>query len=295
MESEKIINGKRCRYHGGLWFADTGDFVAHYDADCGNYKSCIIYPTVNHGASVEEMFYEEHLDGVVADLFGPTYPHDGKMYDLIHKDGNEKNCDFRNLEWVEWKQIPQPPYHYHNSTMPTEYIRYYHWVLEIGKTGIIKYHGEVIQPYDFDPVLYEEYGEILDIEYYVDVGYEIVLVEQLMAWAGYVQGDDAGLESPSILHRDGNYKNLASDNLEWVEKTDPRFISYNEKKKQDQQARIIELIAQKLLPPDWDKTKPTSSISEQKPIQLPPAPFTPPNFSSFGKDPDVGENPFKPI
>ncbi len=126
MESEKIINGKRCRYHGGLWFADTGDFVAHYDADCGNYKSCIIYPTVNHGASVEEMFYEEHLDGVVADLFGPTYPHDGKMYDLIHKDGNEKNCDFRNLEWVEWKQIPQPPYHYHNSTMPTEYIRYYH-------------------------------------------------------------------------------------------------------------------------------------------------------------------------
>ena len=274
-----IINGKRCRYHSGLWFADTGDFVAEYNNDSGCYESCTIYPTVNLGACVEEMFYEETLDEVVAELFGPPYPHDGKTYDLIHKDGDEMNCDYRNLEWMAMEQIPQRPYHYNNSTAPMEYVRYYHWILEVSQAGTIKQHGEVLKQYDFDPVLYDKYGDTLDFEFFVDVGYYMVHVEQLMAWAGYVQGDDAGLKTPVILHRDGDYKNFNSNNLEWVEMTDPRFISYMKKKEQARQTRIKELIEQKQLPLDWDK----SESAKNTPFLQSAASFTPPHFGSFGK------------
>lgn len=335
MMEERIINGKRCRYHGGLWFADTGDYVAHYNKDSGCYESCTIYLTINHGASVEELFYEEHLDDVIAELFGPPYPHDGKTYDLIHKDGNEMNCDYRNLEWREGGHLLRFPFHSNKTTASKVFLRYYHWIFEVYSTGIIKHGDEVLQQYDFDSYLFEEKNEPL-LEICFDAGYYIVPVDEFMSRAGYVQGDINSFDSPVILHRDGDYKNFNSENLEWVEETDPRFISYMEKKEQAQQERIKELIEQGLLPPDWNNTKPP--VSPHKPIQLPPAlytpsdpsnygealgpidwakidpitgtpivpqvppspedhpaPFTPPNFNGFGETTDINDNPFKSI
>jgi hypothetical protein len=114
-----------------------------------------------------------------------------------------------------------------------------------------------------------------------------------MSRAGYVQGDINSLKSPRILHKDGDYKNFKSANLEWVEKTDPRFISYLVKKEHAQQERKKELVEQGLLSPDWNETTPP--VLPHKPIQLSSAPFTPPDFGSFGKAPSGGDNPFKPI
>ena len=335
MENERIINGKRCRLFYGLWIADTGDFVARYNEDSGCYESCTIYPTINLGACVEEMDYELSFDETIADLFGPPYPHDGKSYSLIHKDGNEMNCDYRNLEWRDMEHLPRFPFHSNKAIAPKVFLRYYHWIFEVHSSGIIKYDGKVLRQYDLDPALDEPLLEIC-----IDAGYYIARVDEIMSRAGFVQGDINNFKSPVILHRDGDYKNFASDNLEWVEETDPRFIRYMEKKQQAQQARIKELIGQGLLSPDWDSCMPP--VSPHKPIQLPPvlftppdyndfaeahgpivwerikqnfdpitgqpivpqissslenppAPFTPPDFSSFGETPGVGDNPFKPI
>jgi len=285
MNKEKIINNKRCRFYDGLWFADTGDFVARYEKDRGCYESCTIYPTVNLGACVEEMFYEETLDEVVAKLFGPPYPHDGKTYWLIHKDGNEMNCDYRNLEWVGGGPFQR----YKTTTAPKVFLRYYHWIYEIYSTGVIKHGDEVLKQYDFDPERYKYTTILGDFEIHIDAGYYVVPVDEFMARARYVQGDIYGLKSPKILHRDGDYKNFYSENLEWVEETDPRFISYMEKKGQTQQARIKELIAQNLLPPDWEPWSTPVPKNDKNPTAQPNEPFVAPSFcgdNGYGKDPE---------
>ena len=72
-----------------------------------------------------------------------------------------------------------------------------------------------------------------------------------MSACGFVQGDDAGLQNPVILHRDMNYMNFASDNLEWIEKDDPRYLAYQTKITQDRQARDKEMNGDKPRPPQW--------------------------------------------
>ena len=280
MIEEKLIKGKRCRYHDGLWFADTGDFVARYDIDSGSYESCTIYPTINYGACVEEMHYEETLDEVIALLFGPPYPNDGKTYDLIHKDGDEMNCDYQNLEWRERDHLSSFPFHVNKTTAPIVFLRYYDWIFEVQSIGVIKHGNKVLQQYDFDPVRYKNIPILGDFEIHIDAGHYVVPVDEFMSRAGYVQGDTGGLKSPEILHKDGDYKNFNSENLEWVERTDSRFVSYMEKKEQAQQARIEELIAQKLLPPDWGPWPTPVPKKDNNPITQQHEPFIAPSFGS---------------
>ena len=73
-----------------------------------------------------------------------------------------------------------------------------------------------------------------------------------MEAAGYVQGDDAVLKDPVILHRDGDYKNFSSDNLEWTEKTDPRYADYCTKREAARKARTNELNRGKYVPEYWN-------------------------------------------
>ena len=76
-------------------------------------------------------------------------------------------------------------------------------------------------------------------------------IDDLMKECGYVQGDDADLKEPVILHRDLDYHNCASDNLEWTEKTDPRYIEYCKKRDEDRKSRNLELNAGKHIPDYW--------------------------------------------
>lgn len=72
-----------------------------------------------------------------------------------------------------------------------------------------------------------------------------------MKWAGYIQGDDADLQEPVILHRDLDWKNFASDNLEWTEATDQRYLDYQAKKKADMKLRSQEINKGKPMPDYW--------------------------------------------
>ena len=58
-----------------------------------------------------------------------------------------------------------------------------------------------------------------------------------MKEAGFIQGDDAGLKEPAILHKDGNYMNFASGNLEWVRQRDPRYKNYIQQKNEARRTR----------------------------------------------------------
>ena len=68
-----------------------------------------------------------------------------------------------------------------------------------------------------------------------------LFIDDLMALAGYINGNKYSLKSPVILHTDKDPTNFKSDNLEYVEATDPCYIEYQEKIKAWKHQRNVEL------------------------------------------------------
>ena len=247
---EKTIKGKRCRlYHEGynwIWVADSGDFVSNY-VKGGKYKgSCRIFK--DHFGPFVKGKYGGHiyLEEAVIKCFCPPCPSDGKRYMLNHKDGNWLNCDYRNLEWA--------PYRYRNTTVPKVRLYYNERFLEVFSSGEVKEGGQTLSVADY------WYDSDVDLHWitpgpYIRVGSGLspkrVEIEKIMRVCGYIQGDDAPLKNPVILHRDLDWKNFASDNLEWVEADDPRYLDYMDKKKQDMKDREKEMNGNKPRPEGW--------------------------------------------
>ena len=295
MKEERFIDGRRCRlysselYYMGdyysdkkFWVADTGDFVVCEGDNEDELIPCDIGCS-RSGPFIEEMSYEGYLDSIVMALFGPPQPdwdiHSRYLPRINHKDGNRMNCNINNLEWV--------PYHYRHSNAAREFVDHDGVIYEVHSTGNVYMDGvdlpvrpEVVS----NPFNKDSYWAL-----FIDDGHQRIKVEELMKDAGYVQGDDANLVHPVILHIDGDYKNNNTNNLEWVEEYDPRYINFLRKRQHYVllDDKMMEFKSKNPWQDEWDIDEP--------PEDDPPAPFTPPNFSSFGKAPDVGENPFKPI
>lgn len=127
-------------------------------------------------------------------------------------------------------------YHYKHTTLPKVRIYCAGEFVEVHSTGTIKVNGKEETPIDYlyDPDM-DLYSARSVLE--VNINKRHVKIDDLMDAAGYVQGDDAVLEKPVILHRNMNYRNFASDNLEWVEETDPRYLEYLKKREAERQAR----------------------------------------------------------
>ncbi len=314
MKEERFIDGRRCRlysselYYMGdyysakkFWVADTGDFVVYEGETEDEYYPCELGWS-RSGPFIAEMLYEGYLDSIVMVLFGPPRPDrdiQSRHLPMInHKDGNWMNCNINNLEWVH--------YHYRHSTAASEFVDHYGFIFEVHSTGIVIMDGVEV------PVRSEVVPEIFGKESYLAlyiVKHCHIKVEELMAEAGYVQGDDAKLVDPVILHIDGDYRNNDTKNLEWVEATDSRYREYLDKRYQDQKAHELEMKRKNHSRPkgkiNSGQIPPSASIDPitGTPIGLhipssaenPPAPFTPPDFSSLGEAPGVGDNPFKPI
>lgn len=244
--TEKTIRGKRCRiYHDGymwIWIADTGDFAAHY-VKGGGYKGSFRILKQHIGPFIVDKYGNRILIAqAVMAAFGTAAPQDGKRYTIGFKDGNQYNCDYQNLEWVE--------YHYKHTTLPKVRIYCAGEFVEVHSTGKIKVNGKEETPIDylFDPDM-DLFSARSVLE--VNINKRHVKIDELMEAAGYAQGDDAVLEKPVILHRDMNYKNFASDNLEWVEETDPRYLEYCKKREAERQARTAELNKSRNVPDYW--------------------------------------------
>lgn len=69
--------------------------------------------------------------------------------------------------------------------------------------------------------------------------------------AGYVSGEKNDFKNPVILHKDNDPMNFHSDNLEYVEDTDTRYIEYKKKQNEWKHQRNIELNPGRVLHPVW--------------------------------------------
>ena len=256
MAKDTIIYGKRCRWYKACyaWVSDDGTLVVVPDKNNKwnpSGKKKIAITTDQDGKKIANGLYGYVIDVAKAVIvcFCPPKPQDGKKYLISHKDGNIGNCHYQNLAWVR--------YHYQHATTDTVKLSCNGTTLEVGKDGSVKMDSKTAKVYDsfYDsdvdlevcssgPFIYvpRKKGSIYD---------ERVFIDDLMCEAGYVQGDDADLQYPVILHKDNDYMNCSSDNLEFVEFKDERYKAFLEQCIKDKHEKTVEKNPGKQIPDDF--------------------------------------------
>ena len=244
MAKNKILYGKRCRWYKSYhaWVSEDGTLVVVPDKKnkfnpSGKKKLPI---KTDHGgrkiAIHPDKWFPLEVAKAVAKCFCPPMPSDGKEYMISHKDGNLGNCHYQNLEWV--------PYHYKHATTDTVKLYFYGVTFEVGKDGSVKIDGKTAKVYDsvYDSDTHLEVcssGPFIYLPQKGSIDDKRVLIESLMAEAGYVQGDDADLKHPMVLHKNNDYMNCSSENLEWTEVTDERYKAFLEQRFKDKEKKLI--------------------------------------------------------
>ena len=220
MAKQQKINGKDCRYYveGSMWTCYDGKSFF-----CKNTQG-----TMEQLTLVKDSFGMKVVNGrwnrtIPASLAVATCfvakPSGRQM--VVFNDGNPENCYYKNLSWA--------PYHYHLTTTASVELAVVGSMCTVNSSGEIIVDGNTTYPMCYwktqagdchvgDPFVYVKAG---DGKHHVRVN-----IDDIMREAGYIQGDDASMTDPVILHRDGNWLNFATNNLEWCESTDPRYVAY---------------------------------------------------------------------
>jgi hypothetical protein len=220
MAKQQKINGKDCRYYvdGSMWTCYDGKSFF-----CKNTSG-----TMEQLKIVKDSFGMKVVNGrwsrttpaslAVATCFVKK---PNGLYMVAFNDGNSDNCYYKNLSWV--------PYHYHKTTTTSVDLAVAGSMCTVNSSGEISVDGNTsyhmyywkTQTGDYhigDPFVYVKAGD--------GIHFLRVNIDDIMRDSGYVQGDDAKLTNPVILHRDKNWLNFATNNLEWCESTDPRYLAY---------------------------------------------------------------------
>lgn len=174
----------------------------------------------------------QDTDGIRIDLcpaileaFVAPLPSDGPKYMVHWKDGNKYNNDYTNLEWR--------PYQYRHSSSDIEMLYRQNNLIGVHRDGSIWLDGreERVLDYHFET---DTWIRFPDKKVFTTLDYQQPLyIEDLMCACGYVQGDPDSIMNPVILHKDNNYRNCASDNLEWVDKDDSRYDAFLDQRLKD--------------------------------------------------------------
>lgn len=163
---------------------------------------------------------------------------------ILHKDGNKSNCHKNNLKWVG-------PYEFGESLPNDPLVNTpdgFRLVFEntyVSKKGEVKQDGVLLKPKDwiYDPDL-DSHRVVMP---YVDININgrsrRVKVCEMVVTAFLPKPDS--LSSPVLLYKDFDYRNYSLDNLEWVEKSDERYLMYQQKSTDDWKQRNEELKQQK--------------------------------------------------
>lgn len=244
-----LIKGKNCRWYakGYLWVSYDGYVIAVSDKkNKSGIKIIKIQTDANGRKYVEHPYgYVVYVARAVITCFCPSHPADGKEYTISYKDGNVSNCHYKNLEWVQ--------YHYPHATSASVVVSVKGLDLTVNRDGSIEMNGKKMEVrdhfYDADVDLEVcSWCPFVDVPQKNSIYRASIFIDDLMKKAGYVQGDDANLTSPVILHKDNNYMNCDSDNLEWVEEADQRYQDFLKQKKIDFHNKVVKNNPGKYIP-----------------------------------------------
>lgn len=170
--------------------------------------------------------YDGHkpIAEIVAVAYVPRPSLDAYYY-VSFKDGNRSNCHKDNLEWKEVDmdvQTPRDWVFFGNKCISKE-----------GELIIGEERAQIVDHWidpDFD--LYDPFEIPRGITFETNKKYgypEYWKIEDYMEDAGFVNGKYSSFNHPVVLHKDGDPYNLKSDNLEWSEEDDPRYVEFHQK------------------------------------------------------------------
>lgn len=205
--------GNRLLFERGIYVSKSGKFITKPKQ--GTSYDYYYKPRTEKGTGREYIINDGdrlYIDELVAACFLPKPP-SKRRYKLRHKDGNLKNNNVTNLEWVP--AIPTPA--------EGQYVSGFYLVDEDGN---IFDDGEKMSVKD------NHYDSDMDLHvtvrpYFEDKDQRRVHVDDVVAVAaGYIAGDRDALVNPVILHKDHDPMNYNHDNLEWVEKDSKEYQDY---------------------------------------------------------------------
>ena len=155
-------------------------------------------------------------------------PQDGRKYVPVHKDNNPGNCHALNLAW---EQVPK--------YSPTDKERKLDNGLVVRSDGTILdkrkklFVVTVIGDSDTDRLVsVDPYVCYSRRNCYGSIDERRARVDALMAEAEFVAGDNSLMSRPRVLHKDQDYLNYNSSNLEWAEEDSPEYQAYMRRKKE---------------------------------------------------------------
>lgn len=248
---ERVIKNQRCRlfYKGNFWISEDGKVVEVEKTEKIGYSfvTTIKPVTIQVDSSGDRYVIISGRKFLLKEAVYTCFqywPKDGKDYEVNFIDGNKSNLHYKNLNLKLKTYVP--------PTVTTELKVKFKNGLTVTKDGEV-FQGRQQQSIH-DEIYDSDTATMACIDPFVQDPSRIqgrLCIDDLMDAAGYVHGDKRVLKYPVILHRDNNPNNCKSDNLEWVERNDPRYQKYEDARRKHRHQRNLELNPGKPLPPGF--------------------------------------------
>ena len=235
MVTDFTINGVRARKHyaSGTKITEDGKYVEKEYMENGVLKKFNpIIEICKNGLRriLNKKLGFLYIQDLVMECFGSPKPADGQDWVIAHLDGNMQNDHYKNLGW----KLRKDAYPYIPAKTDKQ-VKLAHGII-VHIDGRIYQKGKKCHItddlYDSDMDLFVPMPPYIRYEYknhWKKTETAKLDVEDAMAAAGYVDGNKLQFKNPVILHKDGDYMNCSSNNLEWCDASDPLYIDYYNK------------------------------------------------------------------
>lgn len=214
MATDFILNGVRARMHNAsnTKITEDGKYVEKEwftEGKLKTYSPEIRLDSSGYQYIVNKKIGSVYIHKMVMECFGSPMPIDGQDYVIVHLDGDKTNNHYTNLAWKTRKNA----YPYIPATTNVQ-VKMNHGIV-VHRDGRIYQKGKkchvIDDLYDSDTDLFVPMPPYIRYEYkshWKKTEITKIDVEELMAKAGYVDGNKLQFKNPVILHKDGDYKKL---------------------------------------------------------------------------------------
>lgn len=166
-----------------------------------------------------------YIDEMMLEAWGKPCP--GPEFAVKHLDGDWGNDNIKNLAWELRSKVYFP-----QQVTTADQVKFQEVV--VYKRGTVKQNGRELpvrsSSFDGDVDLLRPIIPQVSYSHYIKEWkrYEDrhIDMDELMDRVGYIAGNKKAHLKPKVLHKDHDQMNFASDNLEWVDESDQRWIDY---------------------------------------------------------------------